>query len=740
MGFNLRDCLSRVIRRRAPRPSQTAYCWIIEPLDARRLFAAGREIPLAHVEAVFVSSTAWTADFKKELQAIGLGDATLGYALGNGLTYQPAPLPWTRLNRISVRFDQEITDLSRLEMTGVSGGVYEAANVQYSSETHTLSWNVVTSFNTPDRITVLLKANSKVDGRPIDGDRDGQPDGVAAFQYNITIGDTNRDRQVDAVDLVQTRNRIGRTARSPGSGAAAYDVFADINGDGVISAPDVVLVRNNASRVLPGIQLAQVIDMQASDTSRVYAFDAVAGQVLYIDSLAVDRGATNLEIFSPRGETIARTSVAQDSDPFIAPVTGSYRLSVQVNTPGKSKFRVLDFVAAAVPLQFEERIARAIPEDGHETLIYRFDVLAGERYFIEFSSSDAHGLLYNSDGRRVGGIDTFRPLTFPQDGTFFFVAQGSPQFAAPSFTLRVLNLENAPVAPLNQVIPNSTDSDYPVRFYRLPGTAGQNLVIEALDYTGTGSRFLLSPSGAVASSPTASPHVFAHLTETGDYLLVSDTRGAGPFRIKDPEDYSRDIGVGEVVTQAPDAETSLQVYHFTATAGQRLYLDSLAPGLESVDIFSPTGQKILTHYDFYAEDPDPFTTPIAGKYYLLAFATTPSPGSNYSFRLLDVAAQPTLEPGAEKSGVLAPATSANIFRIQGVEGQRLFFDSLLDPDAAATPTFWKLYGASRWPLSGTSGRDDFSLTLPTTGEYLLVIAGYDYNMTAEYRFRMQIIV
>jgi hypothetical protein len=73
------------------------------------------------------------------------------------------------------------------------------------------------------------------------------------FQFNLSVlpGDATRDGRVDAFDQLDVRRRLFRSATNPGSGAAAYSVFADVNGSGVIDAADFVFVRQRIASRLP---------------------------------------------------------------------------------------------------------------------------------------------------------------------------------------------------------------------------------------------------------------------------------------------------------------------------------------------------------------------------------------------------------------------------------------------------------------------------------------------------------
>ncbi len=84
---------------------------------------------------------------------------------------------------------------------------------------------------------------------------------------------------------------------------------------------------------------------------------------------------------------------------------------------------------------------------------------------------------------------------------------------------------------------------------------------------------------------------------------------------------------------------------------------------------------------------------------------------------------------------VSPGTSQSVYHLDGVEGQRLFFDSL----SLYPPDFWgdwSLYGPTNDFLSGARLHNDFQVTLPADGRYVLALTGYDPAQPAAYQFRV----
>src|SRR5262249_23318780 len=113
-------------------------------------------------------------------------------------------------------------------------------------------------------------------------------------------------------------------------------------------------------------------------------------------------------------------------------------------------------------------------------------------------------------------------------------------------------------------------------------------------------------------------------------------------------------------------------YTFNGTGGQRLYFNgTTTTGTVRWYLWSGGGRHEVASGTL-SSDSGPFTLTQAGPYYLI-LSDDDGDTDSYSFRLLDVAAQPALAVGATASATLT-VDQADLYRIQGSKGQRLFFD------------------------------------------------------------------
>jgi hypothetical protein len=120
----------------------------------------------------------------------------------------------------------------------------------------------------------------------------------------------------------------------------------------------------------------------------------------------------------------------------------------------------------------------------------------------------------------------------------------------------------------------------------------------------------------------------------------------------------------------------------------------------------------------------------------------PAAGS-YSFRLLDPAQQRELPLNQTIAGTLTPGVSTAIFRVSGPAGQKLRFVSTFGTGNAGKGT-WSLFGPDIPPVLGPNNPplaksdlgSELDLTLPATGEYVLVLSGSNAAQPVGYQFQV----
>jgi len=212
------------------------------------------EIPPV-VTRVYVRGTTWTGSFMSYLASSGVGDSTLGYAIPVGTSAQLKTLPWTNINRISVKFSEDVVlDQADLAMAGVNTASYNIAGTtfSYNSTTFVGTWQFPASF-AADKLSLAVNADGAspvVDriGNKLDGEfttsssvfpsGNGSAGGNFVFRINLLPGDANQNGSVSATDVTLVRN-----AQFKVPGNTLYTIFKDLNGSATMSATDVTLVR-----------------------------------------------------------------------------------------------------------------------------------------------------------------------------------------------------------------------------------------------------------------------------------------------------------------------------------------------------------------------------------------------------------------------------------------------------------------------------------------------------------------
>ncbi|PAW76506.1 MAG: hypothetical protein B9S32_14765 [Verrucomicrobia bacterium Tous-C9LFEB] len=131
-----------------------------------------------------------------------------------------------------VTFDKAITAASATLISGTA----TIGTLSYNAAAKTVTIPV-TGVTNAQKVQFRLTNIQSADGGTL-------PSVYLAFGY--LIGDVTGDGYVTSPDAVQVRNGTGLQA-----GQAGYNLRADINADGYITSPDAVQVRNNTGKQLP---------------------------------------------------------------------------------------------------------------------------------------------------------------------------------------------------------------------------------------------------------------------------------------------------------------------------------------------------------------------------------------------------------------------------------------------------------------------------------------------------------
>jgi hypothetical protein len=197
-----------------------------------------------------------------------------------------------------------------------------------------------------------------------------------------------------------------------------------------------------------------------------------------------------------------------------------------------------------------------------------------------------------------------------------------------------------------------------------------------------------------------------------------------------PAVRATDLSLNTPVTKTLTNGAETVVYRFNGTPGQKLYYDALQNDVDIVDVqlISPSGISIFGGNS--DNDSSLLTLTETGTYYLLLKGNNSS-SADYSFRLIDASAAPTITLGTTVTDTLAPGLETDIYRINGTTGQKLFFDSL----ANTTSATWTLYSPVNQYVT-SNNVSDFETTLTSDGTYLLVLNGNNSTANVNYSFKV----
>jgi hypothetical protein len=196
-----------------------------------------------------------------ELAAKGLGDGGISL-VGHPTTGAVGALHSTSLDQIKVRFGDNVTvNASHLSLFGANVANYvttvglKPGGFTYDAPTRTATW----TFNAPfanDALRVVIddaivdSGGATLDGEWTDGvstfSGNGTAGGDLRLRFDVLPGDANANGQVNIADV---RARLATQFTSIGH--AAYDPAHDMDGNGVLNATDLVLMRNYSGRTLP---------------------------------------------------------------------------------------------------------------------------------------------------------------------------------------------------------------------------------------------------------------------------------------------------------------------------------------------------------------------------------------------------------------------------------------------------------------------------------------------------------
>ena len=381
---------------------------------------------------------------------------------------------------------------------------------------------------------------------------------------------------------------------------------------------------------------------------------------------------------------------------------------------------------------------------------YQFAATAGQRLFLDVQlvqSGVAHVFLKNPDGSTIIGYGNGPGAGNPdeEDGNFLLTQTGTYTMRVesltgdtPAYQVATYDVTTPDQSTITVGIPASGAIDLPggTDEWTIDVTAGQNLWFQALSVTGATfvKSTLYSPSGAVVFNELSPDFGPASFTESGSYRLIMDgLRDDTPsyrFIVRDTTPVVRNIQIGDTGVSTIAAAQSKDIWRFSATSGQSVYVDFQLATDNGVQyqLVAPNGSVYASAGNFVLSqlDQGPVLLDQSGLWELRVSGpglTTPG----YRFKLWGVPAPDvyTVSPGELFLGNIESPGRQDVFEWQGYAGQQLYIDfqqngAWLDwefrqPDGTLIQT------ASAFLITQLDGGP---LTLSSDGIYQLTVRGH----------------
>jgi RHS repeat-associated protein len=487
----------------------------------------------------------------------------------------------------------------------------------------------------------------------------------------------------------------------------------------------------------------------------IFTFTMSEGQRIYFDGLKYDGNSSNwnVQIVSPSGRMLV-DSDGSHSGPLNLTETGNYRLIISADSgiTGDYGFKLLDIDTVPVAA-FDKNITGTL-NPGTEDAVYRFAGNAGQRLYFDSLSRDTSldWIIYRADNQSFVSnswmdIETVLPAT----SEYILVLRGKTEFnrglgytfriVTPdvnTFALNSLGSKSNPNTQNHAIVEKGEQN-----VYTFSGTKGQRLYFDMISATVEGTATLISPSGIKYLDQRllsdGDKSLFS-LEEDGIYRLVIDGKeestGNYSFNLLDAElatAINTDTEIQDTLT--PGKETHL--YKFTATTGQRLYLDALGNNTSASWTLYGLGNQVINNGSGgLTTDLEIEALPVGGTY-ILAIQGNSNDPVNYKFNVIT----PNTVVGGNRnfgipiSGAITEKGERDTYTITGSVGSRIFLDTLIENSGVSI----KLISPGGIEVINRNLEADFlysPVILPESGTYRLIIDGNGETNNSDYSFQL----
>lgn len=513
------------------------------------------------------------------------------------------------------------------------------------------------------------------------------------------------------------------TVRGSGNatGAYAFHLFD------VAVATDVMLGTSVTATLTPG------------NTTHLYRLTVAAGDRLAFDGLSLTDGSASWHLFDPYGREI----YVREMDDFSnlttdMPLLGSYILLVEGDVTNTApvdyafQFNFVDNSAqpdlpAGTAMILGEVIADNLSSTG-ATQVYRF-TLAQDSFVVFDTQTTTSNLTWSLSGPRgqeVDGVQLYasdanqrNPIYSLAAGDYALTVKA--QYGTGAYAFRLFDPSAFATLNLGEQITLSRSPANSTLGYRFDAEAGE--VFNIRSQSGDGYWRVIDAYGKQVyeryaanlmtfTTPTSGTYT---LINEGDYSQSGNTSVS--FRMDKEIKQTRALVMNDTLTGNLAGGYEYHRYTFTLAAPTTLVLDVLEnPGAKASNIgWSLTGSGST---NLSVSTNNPLT--LGPGEYTLTVSSTDYLAHGYAFRMLTRDAASVLNLDTLTQGIMTPDASTLLYRFDGSQGQRLYFDGQ-DASSSNAYSTWYLTDAYGKPVAYEFTYYDTAITLPTSGEYLLSV-------------------
>ena len=507
--------------------------------------------------------------------------------------------------------------------------------------------------------------------------------------------------------------------------------------------------------ITPG--LATTAAFTANNLTESFSFNASVNERFYID-FQNQSGFTSTpywRLIDPVGIQVFDQFASSDSE-LVLSLDGVYTLILEgrytdTGTTGQITFAIVPIADTTTPLVLDSTTSGRIEHAGQQDR-YTF-TLAGDEFVLFDSLTSNNNLIWtldgpqstvasnsfsSSDGTSFAGVSHHL-----EAGDYILTVDGQSDTIA-DYAFRLLQLSNSGSIVLGQLTNDTLTPSNSAALYQFDAEANQRFYFQSGSSSGfstTPTWRLLDPFGQFVFRTNFTLDVNPTLTHSGTYTLVvegtvSDTAATADvgFSVHEVVDQDLALTLNAVTTGAITTPGQANRHTFQGRIGQRVYFDGLSQLLEPLDIqlIAPDSNPLMT-LTSSRSDSNVVVLTHDGSYTLEIDATSDTLG-NYRFRLLDLDATQRIALDTVKTGQLSTGNRTQAYRFDGTQGQTIDFQLL---SGGTTDALWKLVAADGRQLINAFFNGSFSSTLPSDGEYFLLIDGND-TATTPVNFQIQI--